>query len=186
MLQDHTLCNGKNVADIKVPINRCPFGHGSVGVMPFPGYRQGTCPSICPHECKPVPQMQKYGHVLETPKETLVREAIEFQLIYAKEVNLDSEVAESRVSEILNQIESTGTYSHTYDELTVGARVAWRNAPKCSNRKYWNTLHVIDAREANNAEEMFGACLSLLERANETFATSSQSNVLVFRPQTRK
>lgn len=36
---------------------------------------------------------------------------------------------------ILRSIEHEGTYAHTADELEYGARVAWRNAAKCANRK---------------------------------------------------
>lgn len=168
----------------KICINTCPYGHGSVGVNPFPNYRQGAAPAICPNKCQPIPSLKRYGHDSETVMETLVREATEFQQLYTKERNVDPSVASVRLSTVLNEIKATGTYVHTYDELVVGSRVSWRNAPKCSNRKYWDTLNVIDARDANTPEEMFGACLSLLEKANETFATSSQSNVLFFRPQT--
>ena len=39
-------------AGVEVRVNRCPFGHGSVGAGPFPGYVHGTHTSICSHGCK--------------------------------------------------------------------------------------------------------------------------------------
>jgi hypothetical protein len=35
-----------------VQVNRCPFGHGSVGAGPFPGYVHGANPAICKEGCK--------------------------------------------------------------------------------------------------------------------------------------
>ena len=54
------------------------------------------------------------------------------------------------------EIEATGTYTHTFDELEQGGRIAWRNAPKCSNRKFAMELQLIDARGAKTAEVRAG------------------------------
>jgi hypothetical protein len=35
-----------------VQVNRCPFGHGSVGAGPFPGYVHGANTVICKEGCK--------------------------------------------------------------------------------------------------------------------------------------
>jgi hypothetical protein len=56
-----------------------------------------------------------------------------------------------------------------------------RNAPKCSNRKFWSELKLIDARTASTPSDMFGACLQLLEDAGMSCATTS--NIVVFRAQ---
>lgn len=39
------------------------------------------------------------------------------------------------MEQVLDQIRRNGTYELAYNELQYGARLAWRNAPKCSNRK---------------------------------------------------
>ena len=57
------------------------------------------------------------------------------QRLYHTEHNSSPELVEARKAEILLSIKDTGTYKHTFDELQYGARVAWRNAPKCANRK---------------------------------------------------
>jgi nitric-oxide synthase len=63
------------------------------------------------------------------------------------------------------------TYELTFDELQHGARVAWRNAPKCANRKYWDSLTLLDHRSAQSNEQMFAACLSMLEHAMTSAVT---------------
>ena len=57
-----------------------------------------------------------------------------------------------------------------------------RNAPKCSNRKFWEELKLFDGRKATTPAEMFEVCLDVLERATLTCVTTA--NIAVFRPQT--
>jgi nitric oxide synthase oxygenase domain/subunit len=76
--------------------------------------------------CRPNPQLGKYGHSLETPHQTLVREALEYQEIYHKDKGSAPGLKEARVQQILAEIKATGSYIHTADELEHGARVAWR------------------------------------------------------------
>lgn len=56
--------------------------------------------------------------------------------------------AKRRIDEVLEQIERTGSYEHTYEELKHGARMAWRNNNRCIGRIFWQTLEVFDARDA--------------------------------------
>lgn len=75
---------------------------------------------------RPDPSLGKYGHVQETPRETLVREALEYQEIYHKDKGTPAGAKEARIKEIMAEIEASGTYTHTFDELEHGSRVAWR------------------------------------------------------------
>jgi nitric-oxide synthase len=59
-----------------------------------------------------------------------------------------------RLSQILADIDSTGTYRHTSDELAFGARVAWRNSSRCIGRLYWQSLRVLDRRDVTDPEEI--------------------------------
>jgi nitric-oxide synthase len=59
-----------------------------------------------------------------------------------------------RLNQILTGIDTTGTYYQTPDELTFGARVAWRNSSRCIGRLYWNSLRVLDRRDAATPEEI--------------------------------
>lgn len=51
---------------------------------------------------------------------------MEYQEIYHRDKGTPSAAKEARVQQILQEIEATGSYSHTFDELEHGARVAWR------------------------------------------------------------
>ncbi|XP_067834486.1 nitric oxide synthase 1-like [Heptranchias perlo] len=60
-----------------------------------------------------------------------------------------------RLTEVERDIESTGTYQLTETELTFGAKLAWRNAPRCVGRIQWARLQLFDARDCQTVEEMF-------------------------------
>ena len=49
---------------------------------------------------------------------------------------------EARLDEVEKEIEQNGHYNLTNEELTYGARLAWRNAPRCVNRIVWRQLEV--------------------------------------------
>src|SRR5437879_5244852 len=51
-----------------------------------------------------------------------------------------------RLEVVRREIDRTGTYWQTVDELTHGARVAWRNSNRCIGRLYWETLRLRDMR----------------------------------------
>ncbi|MDF5757004.1 nitric oxide synthase oxygenase [Spongiactinospora sp. TRM90649] len=57
-----------------------------------------------------------------------------------------------RLREVRAEFESTGTYTHTPEELAHGARVAWRNSGRCIGRLYWKSLRVRDRRGTSTAE----------------------------------
>ena len=43
---------------------------------------------------------------------------------------------------VTKEIETTGTYQLTGDELIFAAKQAWRNAPRCIGRIQWSNLQV--------------------------------------------
>jgi len=57
-----------------------------------------------------------------------------------------------RLASIAAEIEETGTYSHTSDELQFGARLAWRNSNRCIGRHLWRSLEVRDFRDIPPAD----------------------------------
>ena len=67
----------------------------------------------------------------------------------------DVQAISMRKQQILDSIDKTGTYEHTVDELQWGIRVAWRNAAKCANRKFWDEIVLLDHRHAETPAEMF-------------------------------
>ncbi|MFP7492244.1 nitric oxide synthase oxygenase [Terribacillus saccharophilus] len=76
----------------------------------------------------------------------------------------DLEIYE-RLSGIQDEIIRTGTYAHSAEELVHGARIAWRNSNRCIGRLFWNGLHVIDAREVTEAEDVLEKLFHHIEQA---------------------
>ncbi len=68
-----------------------------------------------------------------------------------------TELLPDRLSAVEQEISLSGTWSPTTEELTHGARMAWRNSNRCIGRLYWKTLKVIDARQLEEPEEIFNA-----------------------------
>ncbi|HWH00487.1 MAG TPA: nitric oxide synthase oxygenase [Pilimelia sp.] len=66
---------------------------------------------------------------------------------------------EPRLAVVRTQLDVTGIYTHTPDELTYGAKLAWRNASRCIGRLYWRSLVVLDRRRARTGEEIFNLVL---------------------------
>lgn len=64
---------------------------------------------------------------------------------------------EDRWKQVQEEIIGTGTWIQTAEELTQGARMAWRNSNRCIGRLFWKTLKVIDARHLEESEDIFKA-----------------------------
>ena len=71
-----------------------------------------------------------------------------------------------RQAEVLAELREKKTYDLTTDELTWGARMAWRNAPRCPARVVWKKLHVFDRRNIDNTDDMFKAIMEHLDYSN--------------------
>lgn len=84
----------------------------------------------------------------------LVNQAFEFLSQYGKENGHSEDTMMNRQLTVKEEIESTGTYIHTFDEITYGAKLAWRNSAKCIGRLFWETLDVFDARDVESQEEV--------------------------------
>nr|XP_034995867.1 nitric oxide synthase, inducible [Zootoca vivipara] len=91
-----------------------------------------------------------------TPRDELLPQAIEFiNLFYKsfKEPKIEKHLA--RLEAVALEIETTGTYQMTGEELIFATKQAWRNAPRCIGRIQWSNLKVFDARSCTTAKEMF-------------------------------
>ena len=75
------------------------------------------------------------------------------------------EVFLPRWREVEQEIADTGTYVHTFDELSYGARLAWRNSSRCVGRYFWESLQIRDFRHLETEEEMFAALVDHLKIA---------------------
>merc|ERR1719431_1452025 len=80
---------------------------------------------------------------------------------YADSGNHDKpkQTKEERLTEVLEELKEKGTYWQTKDELSWGAKTAWRNAARCSGRIVWRTLKLFDCRDVTTAEDMFKAMI---------------------------
>uniref|UniRef100_A0A8C4PM30 Nitric oxide synthase n=1 Tax=Equus asinus TaxID=9793 RepID=A0A8C4PM30_EQUAS len=91
-----------------------------------------------------------------TPPDELLPHAIQFVNQYYnsfKEAKIEEHLA--RLEAVTKEIETTGTYQLTGDELIFATKQAWRNAPRCIGRIQWSNLQVFDARSCSTAQEMF-------------------------------
>ena len=90
------------------------------------------------------------------------------QQYYGDTVNHEtpSQSRAAREKEVVQQLRLTGSYSLTRDELVWGARMAWRNAPRCPARVIWKRLTVFDRRHIDTADEMFEALCEHIEYSN--------------------
>ncbi|MFM1961320.1 MAG: hypothetical protein RLZZ172_165 [Bacteroidota bacterium] len=68
-----------------------------------------------------------------------------------------TEMLSARLDAVEHEISLNGTWIPTTEELTHGARMAWRNSNRCIGRLYWKTLKVIDARDLDTTSEIFNA-----------------------------
>ncbi|QLE46260.1 nitric oxide synthase oxygenase (plasmid) [Nostoc sp. C052] len=87
----------------------------------------------------------------------------------------------NRFAEIESEVEQTGTYWQSFDELAYGAKLAWRNSTRCVGRSYWNSLEVRDRRSLNQAEEVFEAMVEHLRLS--TNGGRIKSLATIFAPQ---
>ncbi|WP_235854425.1 nitric oxide synthase oxygenase [Nonomuraea aridisoli] len=71
----------------------------------------------------------------------------------------------ARLRDIARDVSRYGTYTHTYEELEFGARVAWRNSSRCIGRLYWRSLKVRDRRQVSAAEGVALECVAHLREA---------------------
>jgi nitric-oxide synthase, bacterial len=91
-------------------------------------------------------------------------EASEFLSTRHRELQQGS-VPPARLAEIAVEARRTGTYRHTPDELSYGARIAWRNSLDCLGKSAWRQLMVRDRRELAKPDDVFEGCLEHLRAA---------------------
>jgi nitric-oxide synthase len=97
---------------------------------------------------------------------TLFQKASSFLEQVYKELDLPS--LEQRLADVQQEIESTETYTHTFEELEHGARMAWRNSNRCIGRLYWKSLVLNDKRNVTQSNEVFEALEEHLQKATNS------------------
>ncbi|WP_437679288.1 nitric oxide synthase oxygenase [Sorangium sp. So ce131] len=144
-------------------------------IRPTPLRRAGAAPvagGVCPVE---------HGsfHLKPTPPASVWTEAEVFLRQCYAELGVPS-AFEERWQDVRASLEQHGTYTHLADELTYGARLAWRNSSRCIGRFFWSTLHVRDMRHLKTEEEVFQAILEHLDLA--TNGGDIRATLTAFRP----
>lgn len=95
------------------------------------------------------------------PHPPLVLEARSYLGLLERE-NLPDLSVDQRLRAIEAEIAATGTYSQTFEELSHGAKLAWRNSIRCVGRKYWPSLTIHDRRDLRTCDEVFDALVEHL------------------------
>lgn len=72
--------------------------------------------------------------------------------LFHRETGLPETDRLSRRRQVARMLSRQGHYDHTPDELSFGARVAWRNSAGCIGRLFWKSLEVVDCRTVTDAE----------------------------------
>jgi len=106
------------------------------------------------------PKHLKSGHMplarrlRRLSKSEIKQEATAFLQLFFREIGSGSDTpeAKARMAEVKREISTSGTYTHSFEELEFGARVAWRNHARCIGRLYWRSLKVIDRRAVNDVD----------------------------------
>lgn len=111
----------------------------------------------------------------------LFAEAMAFLQLYHQEHNTPSTLLRQRAAEVKTEIEHTGAYWHTPEELAYGAKVAWRNSNRCIGRIYWKTLTVNDCRCLKSADAVFTALKNHIQQA--TNEGNIRSAITIFAPE---
>lgn len=127
--------------------------------------------------------LNRVSNVLMQPilnQQRVLSQAAEFIRLLADELAWEPVAYERRWHEIEREVRATGTYTHTAEELTYGAQVAWRNAAKCIGRIAWRNMIVRDLRHVTDPDAMFRECAEHLRLA--TNGGNLQIVMNVFRP----
>ena len=110
-------------------------------------------------------------------------EATEYLKILEQEQQINSSHLQTRLNQIREELLVKKSYWQTTEELTYGAKVAWRNNARCIGRLFWKELIVRDLRHLQTAEEVFAACVEHI-----TLATNKgkiQPIISIFKPGVR-
>lgn len=117
---------------------------------------------------------------LKLHPDSIISEALEYLKLFYTEQNLPVENLKTRVDEVCEQVNNTGTYWQTQEEITYGAKLAWRNSSRCIGRIFWETLIVRDLRHLSTATEIFEAILEHIKLA--TNGGNIKSMISIFPP----
>ncbi|MFD2629905.1 nitric oxide synthase oxygenase [Oceanobacillus kapialis] len=82
-----------------------------------------------------------------------------------KELGKPEEEITERRAAVQKELQETDTYVQTTEELTQGAKIAWRNNNHCIGRLFWDRLEVVDARHIATEDAVFDELFTHIEQA---------------------
>ncbi|RWS27828.1 nitric oxide synthase: inducible-like isoform X1, partial [Leptotrombidium deliense] len=179
-------CNSKNVQQTnerrQIKLRNITTGEESYDTA----HVKASCPVTCNSDvCSGALQssLTVVKHENRDSKQIL-SEAHEFLTdYYATKKDSDSSALMHRMNDIIKEVLAKGTYNLKEEELSYGAKVAWRNAPRCIGRVYWNKLKVFDARNVKTTKEMFEALCNHIKYATNNGKLRSTITVFPQRKQ---
>jgi nitric-oxide synthase, bacterial len=136
-------------------------------------------PTHPPHHCPARPSRTRIAPAPQGPPAVDPDAASAFLIQFHTETTPPGSLR-SRLRQVRREIARTGSYRHTPEELTYGARVAWRNSARCIGRLYWNGLRVRDRRDADTPAEVAAECVEHLRDA--TRDGRIRSTITIFAP----
>ena len=92
-------------------------------------------------------------------------EVRDFFAQYREQTRMPGAQWRRRLQDVFAEIAERGTYTHTTDELTVGAKLAWHHHTRCIGKLYWRSLTVRDCRTATSPEDIRDTCFEHLRIA---------------------
>ncbi|MUT67047.1 nitric oxide synthase oxygenase [Paenibacillus sp. NEAU-GSW1] len=111
----------------------------------------------------------------------LLNEAEPFISACYAELGKPEEEAVKRIAEVRKQVDLEGFYTQTYEEISHGAKMAWRNSNRCIGRLFWQSLEVFDARRMKQEDEMAEAIFNHIKYATNNGRV--RPAITIFAPQ---
>lgn len=109
-------------------------------------------------------------------------EAVAFIRQFGRETGMDGGAIRQRIEAVCESLRRTGHYVHSSEELTFGARVAWRNHARCVGRLTWKSLRVHDCRDISDPAAVVERTMADLAAA---FSDGQiRSSISIFAPAT--
>lgn len=131
------------------------------GVEPAAPRLLHACPVAAAGESLPDHGLPALDHL--PALDSLLTSAEMFITMFHSENHLGA--PDRRLWHVRSEIEASGTYWHTPEELAFGARVAWRNSARCIGRLYWQSLQVRDRRAITAAPDIAAESVGHLREA---------------------
>ena len=139
---------------------RCPVSNAPASATRLQVAGPTVRPDVARWEAAPA---KPFAPAVETPLD--LEQVSGFFEQYREHTKIPRHAWQRRIEAVYAEVEATGTYSHTTDELTIGAKIAWYNHARCVGKLYWRSLAVRDCRHLTSPDQISAACFEHLRVA---------------------